>query len=62
MLVVRKADRLPGEGFFHGPWQEGSYDGPATGPAAEAYIRRLSEAVFEHWRSDPAAKDATPPR
>ena len=49
VLVVRKADRLPGEGFFHGLWRDGVYDGPATGPAAQAYIRRETERVFAHW-------------
>lgn len=46
VLVVRKTDRLPGEGFFHGAWKDGSYDGPATGPAARAYIDGLTETVF----------------
>jgi hypothetical protein len=49
VLVVRKIDRLPGEGFFHGLWRDGAYDGPATGPAAEAYIRAQTEEVFAHW-------------
>ena len=49
VLVVRKADRLPGEGFFHGLWRDGAYDGPATGPAAQAFIRRETERVFAHW-------------
>ena len=49
VLVVRKADRLPGEGFFHSLWRAGAYDGPATGPAAAAFIRRETERVFAHW-------------
>jgi hypothetical protein len=49
VLVVRKADRLPGEGFFHSLWRDGTYDGPATGPMAAAFIRRESERVFAHW-------------
>jgi hypothetical protein len=49
VLVVRKADRLPGEGFFHGAWRDGSYDGPPEGPAARDYIARLSEDVFAYW-------------
>jgi hypothetical protein len=49
VLVVRQSDRLPGEGFFHGAWRDGSYDGPATGPRAAAYVRALSEQVFAHW-------------
>jgi len=49
VLVVRKADRLPGEGFFHSLWRDGVYDGPATGPAAAAFIQRETERVFAHW-------------
>ena len=49
VLVVRKSHRLPGEGFFHGLWRDGAYDGPATGPAAQAFIRRETERVFAHW-------------
>jgi hypothetical protein len=49
VLVVRKADRLPGEGFFHSAWRDGSYDGPAEGPAAQAYIQRLTEQAFAFW-------------
>ncbi|MGH6895471.1 MAG: ribose-phosphate pyrophosphokinase [Geminicoccaceae bacterium] len=54
VLVVRKSDRLPGEGFFHSLWRDGAYDGPATGPAAEAFIRREAEGVFAHWAPPPA--------
>jgi hypothetical protein len=49
VLVVRKTDRLPGEGFFHSAWRDGAYDGPATGPEARAYIQRLTEDVFAYW-------------
>jgi hypothetical protein len=49
VLVVRKSDRLPGEGFFHGLWRDGAYDGPATGPEAEAFIQRETGRVFAHW-------------
>lgn len=55
VLVVRKSDRLPGDGFFHGAWRDGSYDGPATGPAARVYIDQLTEAVFGFWAERPAA-------
>lgn len=46
VLVVRKADRLPGEGFFHGYWRDGVYDGPSTGASAAAFIRAETERVF----------------
>jgi hypothetical protein len=51
VLVVRKTDRLPGEGFFHSLWRDGAYDGPATGAAARAYIRAQTEEVFAFWAS-----------
>ena len=49
VLVVRKSDRLPGEGFFHGLWRDGAYDGPAIGPAAAIFIERETVRVFAHW-------------
>jgi hypothetical protein len=52
VLVVRKSDRLPGEGFFHGPWKDGTYEGPATGPEARAYIDGLTEMVFGYFSDD----------
>jgi hypothetical protein len=55
VLVVRKADRLPGEGFFHSLWRDGGYDGPATGAVAAAFIRRETERVFAHWAGSSSA-------
>jgi hypothetical protein len=49
VLVVRKADRLPGEGFFHGYWRDGAYDGPSTGAAATAFIRAETKRVFDFF-------------
>lgn len=58
VLVVRKTDRLPGEGFFHGAWKDGSYEGPATGPEARAYIDLLTERVFSYF-ADARTPDAS---
>lgn len=49
VLVVRKADRLPGEGFFEGARRRGAYAGPSTGPEAAAFVRAETEGVFRHW-------------
>jgi hypothetical protein len=57
VLVVRKSDRLPGEGFFHSLWRDGAYDGPATGPVAAAFIGRKTERVFAHWAGCLASGD-----
>ena len=53
VLVVRKTDRLPGEGFFRGAWKDGDYDGPATGPKAEQFIEELTARVFDYWDQSP---------
>jgi hypothetical protein len=62
VLVVRKADRLPGEGFFHSYWRDGLYDGPCTGTAAEAFIRAETERVFAFFaaRRAPATTGGAP--
>jgi hypothetical protein len=49
VLVVRKTDRLPGEGFFRAAWRDGSYDGPATGPQAQAFIAKETRKVFDFF-------------
>jgi hypothetical protein len=45
-LVVRKADGLPGEGYFLPLRAEGSWAGPCTGPEALAFVRARQEAAF----------------
>ncbi len=57
VLVVRKSDRLPGDGFFHTAWRDGSYEGPATGPRARAYIDALTAAVFAFWAEPASGSD-----
>lgn len=49
VLVVRQADRLPGEGFFRAAWREGIYDGPCTGVSARSFIREQTGLVFEFF-------------
>jgi hypothetical protein len=56
VLVVRKADGLPGEGFFRSAWQEGLYDGPPSGLRARAYIRDEQERVFEFFSEKASAE------
>ncbi len=49
VLVVRASDGLPGQGWWlsksHDRW-----DGPFTGPAAAAFVRRHQARAFDHWR------------
>ena len=58
-LVVRKSDGLPGEGYFRSLREEGSYDGPSSGPQAEAEIARRQEDVFRHVAALAARSDGT---
>jgi hypothetical protein len=55
VLVVRKADRLPGEGFFHSLWRDGVYEGPSTGAPARAFIHAESERVFAFFAGQPTS-------
>ncbi|MDX6751508.1 hypothetical protein SH611_17005 [Geminicoccaceae bacterium 1502E] len=52
VLVVRKSDGLPGEGYFTALRAEGLYDGPSAGAAAEALVRRRQEEVFAFYEAD----------
>lgn len=45
-LVVRRSDGLPGGGYFASLRAEGAYDGPDTGPAAEASLRVRQAAAY----------------
>lgn len=59
-LVVRRSNRLPGEGYFTSLRAEGAYDGPIEGPAAEAVIKERqdrarvwAESLSEdYWQPD----------
>ena len=45
-LVVRKADGLPGEGYFASLRAEGVYAGPSEGPEAVTALRARQERAF----------------
>jgi len=47
-LVVRKSDRLPGEGYFASLRAEGGYAGPSTGPAALTLVK-ARQASAHAW-------------
>lgn len=46
VLVVRKSDGLPGEGYFTSLRADGIYDGPSTGPPAQALVAARQAAVY----------------
>jgi hypothetical protein len=50
VLVVREADRLPGQGWWVGKVREMGYDGLWTGEQAQAFVRKLQKRVFDYWR------------
>jgi hypothetical protein len=48
-LVVRKADGLPGEGWFAWERKASGYQGPSTGPAAARLVQARQAAAFAHF-------------
>ena len=50
VLVVRESDRLPGQGWWVGAAAARCYEGPWTGPEAEAMVRDIQQRVFDYWR------------
>jgi hypothetical protein len=49
VLVVRKSDRLPGQGWWTSPPADQRYTGPRVGPEAVAFVREIQERVFDYW-------------
>lgn len=59
VLVVRKSDGLPGEGFFRSAWQDGGYAGPPAGADARAFVRDEQARVFDFFASSRSDRAAT---
>ena len=60
VLVVRRADGLPGEGWWAGIRAlMREHDGPWTGARAAEFVRELQEQAFAYWaaRSVPAPRE-----
>ena len=54
VLVVRKADGLPGQGWWvGGPPQKVGYVGPWSGPEALAFVEERQALASDHWRNRP---------
>ena len=49
VLVVREADRLPGQGWWVGAREAYGYQGEWTGPNAAALVARLQAQAFDYW-------------
>jgi hypothetical protein len=47
-LVVRRADGLPGQGWWLSKAHDG-WDGQFTGPAAAAFVRRHQQRAYDWW-------------
>jgi hypothetical protein len=56
VLVVREADRLPGQGWWVGKVQEMGYQGLWTGEQAQAFVRQQQKIVFDYWRGKKSRK------
>lgn len=51
VLVVRKSDGLPGQGWWIGGARAHGYTGLWEGPKAARFIRKLQGAAFDYWRA-----------
>jgi hypothetical protein len=52
VLVVREADRLPGQGWWVGRRDpDGHAPADWTGPQARAFVSQLQERAFAFWQS-----------
>lgn len=50
VLVVRKSDGLPGQGWWAGGRPQGlGYGGPWSGPEAAAFVAARQALAFDHW-------------
>lgn len=50
VLVVRRADGLPGQGWWAGERQRRlGYEGPWSGPEAVAFVAERQALAFDHW-------------
>jgi hypothetical protein len=57
VLVVRKTDGLPGDGFMASEAAAGRWRGPLGGPEAAAHMRRLQAEVLAHFARGEGARD-----
>jgi hypothetical protein len=55
VLVVRKSDGLPGEGYFTALRRDGGYRGPSVGPQAARTIARRQAQVFAYYAEKSSA-------
>jgi hypothetical protein len=49
VLVVRRSDGLPGQGWWVGGAKKHGYTGLWAGPKAAKLIRKLHRQAFEYW-------------
>ena len=49
VLVVRRSDRLPGDGWWVSCAERLGYEGLWTGPEAVKFIRRRQKLAFDYW-------------
>lgn len=48
VLVVRKSDGLPGQGWWLS-LPEGAWTGPFVGPKAQRFVGKLQENIYRFW-------------
>jgi hypothetical protein len=58
VLVVRRSDRLPGDGWWVSCAARLGYEGRWTGSEAVKFIRKRQKLVFDYWAGPEKAKKA----
>jgi len=51
VLVVRRSDRLPGQGWWISGAKAHGYTGPWEGPQAARLIRKIQRQTFDYWNT-----------
>lgn len=49
VLVVKKSDQLPGQGWWFGQAQQFKYHGPSTGKDAMKFVHQCQESAFNYY-------------
>ena len=62
VLVVRRSDGLPGQGWWIGGGRQRGYRGPWQGPEAARFIAAVQAETFAFWQSRNETEGSKRPR
>ena len=53
VLIVKKSNNLPGQGWWSGQAQQFKYNGPCTGSEAVNFVHQCQALAFDYWETAP---------